>query len=61
MWISQSYTTYFDFFFFLLQELELEEGDIITIVGKEDDLWWCGNLKGKIGMFPSSYVEHYNG
>lgn len=43
------------------QELELEEGDIIVVVGREDSVWWCGELKGKIGMFPSSYVEEYNG
>ena len=44
------------------QELDLEEGDIITIIGKEDDLWWCGQIKskGKMGMFPSTYVEAYD-
>ena len=47
--------------FLVCQELQLEEGDIVTVVGKEDDVWWCGNFKGKIGMFPSSYVEKYVG
>ena len=41
------------------QELELEEGDIVTVVAKEDDVWWCGQCKGKVGMFPSTYVEPY--
>ena len=46
---------------FLPQELQLAEGDIITVVGREDEIWWCGNLNGRIGMFPSSYVESYMG
>ena len=41
------------------QELELCEGDILTVVAKEDDVWWCGQCKGKMGMFPSNYVEPY--
>ena len=42
------------------QELDFEEGDIITVIAKEDDVWWCGQIKGKIGMFPSTYVEAYD-
>lgn len=42
------------------QELYLEEGDIITVIAKEDDVWWCGQCKGKMGMFPSNYVEAYD-
>lgn len=42
------------------QELELAEGDIVTIVAREDDVWWCGQSKGKMGMFPSNYVETYD-
>lgn len=41
------------------QELHLEEGDIVKVIGKEDTVWWCGQLKDKIGMFPAAYVEHY--
>lgn len=41
------------------QELPLTEGDIVTVVGKEDDVWWCGQCKGRMGMFPSAYVETY--
>ena len=41
------------------QELDLNEGDIVTIVTKEDDVWWCGQIRGKQGMFPSTYVEAY--
>ena len=38
----------------------MEEGDIITVIAKEDDVWWCGQSKGKMGMFPSNYVEAYD-
>ena len=41
------------------QELNLEEGDIITVVSKEDDVWWCGRIGDRSGMFPVAYVEPY--
>lgn len=42
------------------QELGLEEGDIITVVSKEDDVWWCGRIGDRSGMFPVAYVEPYS-
>lgn len=42
------------------QELSLREGDVLTIIAKEDDVWWCGQFKGKVGMFPATYVEPYD-
>ena len=39
------------------QELSLKEGDIVTVVAKEDDIWWCGQYHSNLGMFPSTYVE----
>ncbi|XP_003388698.1 PREDICTED: proline-serine-threonine phosphatase-interacting protein 1-like [Amphimedon queenslandica] len=44
------------------QEISLKEGDVLEVVGKEDDIWWCGkfiNSGGKLGMFPAAYVEPY--
>lgn len=40
-------------------ELELKEGDVITILSKElpDKGWWKGELKGKIGVFPDNFVQ----
>lgn len=40
-------------------ELELKEGDVITILSKDlPDLgWWKGELKGKVGVFPDNFVE----
>lgn len=43
------------------QELNLEEGDIITIISKEDDVWWSGRIGERSGMFPVAYVEPYHG
>ncbi|KAJ6638723.1 CD2-associated protein [Pseudolycoriella hygida] len=39
-------------------ELELKEGDIISIINKElpDKGWWKGELRGKIGVFPDNFV-----
>lgn len=40
-------------------ELDLKEGEIITILSKElpDKGWWKGESKGKIGVFPDNFVQ----
>jgi len=38
-------------------ELSFEEGAIITVTAKEEEAWWRGELNGKVGVFPSNYVE----
>lgn len=40
-------------------ELELKEGDIISIINKElpDKGWWKGELRGKVGVFPDNFVS----
>ncbi|CAJ1079338.1 nostrin [Xyrichtys novacula] len=38
-------------------ELTLKEGDLLDIYGKEENGWWFGQLNGKTGHFPSTYVE----
>lgn len=40
-------------------ELELKEGEIITILNKDlpDKGWWKGELKGKVGVFPDNFVQ----
>lgn len=38
-------------------ELDLKEGEVITILRKNDDGWWEGvNENGHHGVFPSNYV-----
>eukprot|EP01132_Coremiostelium_polycephalum_P001010 gene1010-1280_t len=38
-------------------ELTFKENDVITLVKKVDADWWQGELRGKVGMFPSNYVS----
>lgn len=38
-------------------ELNLNVGDIIEVLGEEEEGWWRGVLHGKIGVFPSNFVE----
>lgn len=40
-------------------ELDLHEGDIITVLCKEleDKGWWKGELLGNVGVFPDNFVE----
>lgn len=38
-------------------ELNFEKDDIITIISHEEPSWWKGELNGKVGLFPSNYVE----
>lgn len=30
---------------------------MIKVVSKEDQVWWKGELDGKVGVFPANYVE----
>lgn len=38
-------------------ELNLNVGDIINILGEEEEGWWRGTLNGVEGVFPSNFVE----
>jgi len=37
-------------------ELTFEKDAIITVISKDEECWWKGELNGKIGLFPSNYV-----
>ncbi|KAM4729044.1 uncharacterized protein FYW61_011823 [Anableps anableps] len=40
------------------KELDLEQGDLVQVLFKEDESWWFGRLKnGDEGYFPSACVE----
>lgn len=39
------------------RELSLLQGDIITIYSKMSNGWWKGEIDGRVGWFPSTYVE----
>ncbi|XP_072435624.1 nostrin isoform X1 [Chiloscyllium punctatum] len=38
-------------------ELNLKQGDILTIYKKDATGWWLGSLQGTKGIFPATYVE----
>lgn len=42
-------------------ELNLTEGDMVKVLDQEEEGWWRGELKGKIGVFPSNFVEIVKG
>lgn len=37
-------------------ELNLNVGDVIEVLGEEEEGWWRGILNGKEGVFPSNFV-----
>ncbi|CAL8294566.1 unnamed protein product [Lota lota] len=41
-----------------MRELSLQEGDLVNIYSKSGaNGWWRGEVNGRVGWFPSSYVE----
>lgn len=41
------------------EDLELQEGDVVHVLSKVNEEWWEGECQGKVGIFPSSFVEAY--
>uniref|UniRef100_A0A3P8U6M3 Vav 3 guanine nucleotide exchange factor b n=1 Tax=Amphiprion percula TaxID=161767 RepID=A0A3P8U6M3_AMPPE len=39
------------------RELSLQQGDIIKIYTKMSNGWWKGEVDGRVGWFPSTYVD----
>lgn len=39
-------------------ELSFKSGDLIMVLASSRDDWWTGMCKGKVGMFPRTYVYH---
>ncbi len=39
------------------EELEFKEGNIIRLVARLDENWYEGEVNGRRGRFPASYVE----
>lgn len=50
-------TALFDFTAENEGELSFRKGDIIILLDIEDDVWWKGQLNGKVGMLPANHVE----
>lgn len=39
------------------EELDFKEGDIIKLLARLDDNWLQGELNGRQGRFPVSYIQ----
>ncbi|CAG0922541.1 unnamed protein product [Notodromas monacha] len=37
-------------------ELEFRRGDLITVIDQTDQNWWTGEIDGRSGFFPATYV-----
>lgn len=37
-------------------ELSFEKGDVISVISKDEESWWKGEMNGQTGVFPSNYV-----
>lgn len=42
-------------------ELDLAEGDIVTVLKQDPSGWWQGEVDGRIGWFPFNYVQVVGG
>ena len=38
-------------------ELELKMEDVVEFIAEVEDGWWKGKLRGRVGVFPSNFVE----
>ncbi|XP_026672719.1 intersectin-1 isoform X4 [Ceratina calcarata] len=38
-------------------ELSFNKGEVITVLAKDEEAWWKGELNGMSGVFPSNYVS----
>jgi len=39
------------------EDLKITEGDVVLITDRTSDDWWTGEVNGKKGLFPASYVK----
>ena len=38
-------------------ELKLEIDDVVEFLSEVEDGWWKGKLRGRVGVFPSNFVD----
>ena len=38
-------------------ELTIRQDDVVIILEKQNADWWLGELNGKTGIFPATYVQ----
>ncbi|OAC99873.1 hypothetical protein MUCCIDRAFT_165699 [Mucor lusitanicus CBS 277.49] len=54
---TETVVALYDFEAVNAEELNIRQGDIITVTKKDDSGWWEGTLNGQSGIFPSNYVN----
>ena len=42
------------------EDLSFEKGDILTVLKVSKSGWWKGKLRGRVGLFPATYVKRYD-
>ncbi|BGP25997.1 class E vacuolar protein-sorting machinery protein hse1 [Rhodotorula toruloides] len=47
----------FDFEGETSDELAFKRGEVVKVLEKVSEEWWRGELKGRVGIFPTNYVE----
>ncbi|CAF1663237.1 unnamed protein product [Adineta ricciae] len=54
---GQTYVAAYDFQPQEDGEIELRRGDRIRMLDQSDSNWWKGEVRGKVGLFPATYVR----
>ena len=39
------------------QEIDLNSGDVITVLQEDPSGWWTGSINGRVGLFPSNFTQ----
>jgi len=55
--IGETATALYDYYAVEDQEISFKQGDTLKILSQGEDGWWQGEINGKIGRFPGSYVK----
>jgi hypothetical protein len=54
--LNETVVALYDFEAVNAEELNIQQGDRIIVVKKDDSGWWEGTLNGQTGVFPANYV-----
>nr|XP_018916715.1 PREDICTED: intersectin-1 isoform X1 [Bemisia tabaci]XP_018916716.1 PREDICTED: intersectin-1 isoform X1 [Bemisia tabaci] len=55
--VGDKFIALFDYSALNDDEVSFKKDDVITIISKDEQAWWKGELNGKVGLFPSNYLE----
>ena len=60
-YMSLKFVTQVGFLYSFILYIVRSTGDVITVYDKQMDGWWQGEVHGRVGIFPGSYVEEIQG